>query len=193
MMFRYSFTRIMYVLAMLIACSSAGAQEYVYVNTDNLVMRDRPEKTYKVFAILHAPCQLKIERMDEGYQEDKSVAAKYYPVGISFTDERGIPHSISGYVMKKYVVNSLSGIAVKNIDTTNLLSFTAVPHEEIEDPEEFNCGLYPQPKYKGGEAQFEAGIMGPKVYLEGPRGGCYYHNKNGNRVYVDKKFCKGRK
>ena len=29
-----------------------------------------------------------------------------------------------------------------------------------------------------------------KVYLRGPRGGCYYLKPNGQRVYVDHSFCK---
>jgi hypothetical protein len=26
-------------------------------------------------------------------------------------------------------------------------------------------------------------------YIRGPRGGCYYINSNGNKVYVDRRFC----
>ena len=28
-----------------------------------------------------------------------------------------------------------------------------------------------------------------RTYITGPRGGCYYINDNGNKVYVDHSFC----
>ena len=32
-------------------------------------------------------------------------------------------------------------------------------------------------------------ITSTRTYLKGPRGGCYYLNQAGSKVYVDKKFC----
>lgn len=29
-----------------------------------------------------------------------------------------------------------------------------------------------------------------RTYILGPRGGCYYINRNGNRTYVDRSFCR---
>lgn len=31
--------------------------------------------------------------------------------------------------------------------------------------------------------------QGSRTYYTGPRGGCYYINKNGNKTYVDHSFC----
>lgn len=28
-----------------------------------------------------------------------------------------------------------------------------------------------------------------RKYIRGPRGGCYYINRNGNKTYVDRSFC----
>ncbi len=28
-----------------------------------------------------------------------------------------------------------------------------------------------------------------RIYIRGPRGGCYYINSNGNKTYVDRSFC----
>lgn len=28
-----------------------------------------------------------------------------------------------------------------------------------------------------------------RIYIEGPRGGCYYYNASGNKVYVDRSLC----
>lgn len=30
----------------------------------------------------------------------------------------------------------------------------------------------------------------PHTYITGPRGGCYYINRNGNKTYVDRALCK---
>lgn len=30
----------------------------------------------------------------------------------------------------------------------------------------------------------------PHTYITGPRGGCYYINRNGNKTYVDRDLCK---
>lgn len=30
----------------------------------------------------------------------------------------------------------------------------------------------------------------PKKYILGPRGGCYYINRNGNKTYVDRALCR---
>ncbi|SFZ72743.1 hypothetical protein [Chitinimonas taiwanensis] len=29
----------------------------------------------------------------------------------------------------------------------------------------------------------------PQIYILGPKGGCYYINKNGNKTYVDRALC----
>ena len=31
-----------------------------------------------------------------------------------------------------------------------------------------------------------------REYIRGPRGGCYYINKNGNKTYVDHSYCDGK-
>lgn len=171
----------------LLASLGTMAQEYVYANTENLLFRDRPEKTYRVFLILQPGCKLEIESMDRGYARNKEIVDKYYPVAIRYIDERGHTQYFGGYVMKKYCVKRLEEVAAKDVDTTMRL-FENVPLYEYQEPEDFNCALYKYPTYKGGELQFAPSIT-PKVYFEGPRGGCYYLSKNGNRIYVDKKFC----
>lgn len=76
------FSCLLRCLLLCLAIPSIG-QEYLYVNTDNLILRDRPEKKYIVFAILHAPCQVKVERYEDGYKNDRAVKEKFYRVSIS--------------------------------------------------------------------------------------------------------------
>src|SRR5437763_587365 len=80
-------------------------QEYVYVNTDNLILRDRPEKKYMVLAILHAPCMLKVENYEDGYKNDKAITNKFLQVSFAYKDDethRSVLYR--GWVEKKYTV-----------------------------------------------------------------------------------------
>lgn len=36
----------------------------------------------------------------------------------------------------------------------------------------------------------DAPDTGGRTLIRGPRGGCYYINRNGNKTYVDRSFCK---
>lgn len=39
------------------------------------------------------------------------------------------------------------------------------------------------------KATYEEAQTRSRTYIRGPRGGCYYINKNGNRTYVDRSLC----
>ena len=170
----------------------ASGQEVVYVNTDNLVLRDRPEKMYNVFAILHASCPLKVERYEDGYKNDKAVTNKFYQVSISYNSDNGIHHYVGGWVLKKFVVTDLSKITVPGVDTASQSLVSIVPlvrymGDDEHNPNKGNAAQFLPPKYKGGEKQ--PGQVA-RIYHSGPRGGCYYLSGKGKKVYVDKKFCK---
>ena len=59
--------------------------------------------------------------------------------------------------------------------------------DEEHNPNTSNAREFQPPKYKGGEKQ-----AGPvkRVYHKGPRGGCYYVNDRGKKIYVDKGLCR---
>ncbi len=184
---------------MLLLCLSAAlctvAQEYLYVNTDNLILRDRPEKKYIVFAILHAPCQVKVERYEDGYKDDKAVKDKFYQVSIAYIDsESGIHHHIGGWVMKKYMVTSQEKVTVPGADkrlaiNASQLLLERYMGDDAYNPNHGNSLEFLPPKYKGGEKEPE---VFKKVFRTGPRGGCYYMNRSGNKVYVKDKYCNGK-
>jgi hypothetical protein len=165
---------------LLIQVSIACAQQTVYVNTANLVLRDRPEKQYNVFAVLQPGCPLKIESYEAGYKNDKKVTARFYQVSIDYRDNENINHHIGGWVEKNYVSQTPKQNSGRNI--TELMK-VVVP----DDNETFNASQYPPLKYKGAEIQ-----PGPpkRIYHKGPRGGCYYLNGAHKKVYVDKSLCK---
>lgn len=55
--------------------------------------------------------------------------------------------------------------------------------------------LHPVVLPLGGHTAFDAKATYEEVqarsrtYIRGPRGGCYYINRNGNRTYVDRSLC----
>ena len=54
--------------------------------------------------------------------------------------------------------------------------------------------VVPDPKAETKPAGSESATTGPKAdashtYLKGSRGGCYYSNASGGKIYVDHKFC----
>ncbi len=168
------------------------AQDEVYVNTDNLVLRDRPEKDYFVFAILHAPCPLKVEPYELGYRNNKAVTDKFYQVSISWDDKKGIHHYVGGWVKKKYVVSSRAAVTAKVTDSGSAIAASVVKLIKFmglreDDPNPPNAAQFQPPRYKGGEIWQKPA---KRVYHSGPKGGCYYIGKNGHRIYVDKTFCR---
>ena len=181
------------VILLLSLADNLHGQEYMYVNTDNLILRDRPEKVYNVFAILHAPCRLKIEPYEDGYRDDKAVTRKFYQVSISYADDDGIHHYTGGWVEKRYMVNDLDKVTLPGADKSAEIEASVVvmiPYmgDDEHNPNGGNAGAFQAPKYKGGEKQPPPYR---KVYQLGPRGGCFYMNRKGNKEYVDPKFCKG--
>lgn len=178
------------ILLLFAVFQAASGQEYVYVNTDNLILRDRPEHTYMVFAVLHAPCRLVLEPYGNGYANDKRVKSRFYLVSFSY-DEDGNNHYVRGWVEKRYVVRERSKVRGLGIDTSLNLSATrpqlySYMGDDKHNPNKFNAALYQAPRYKGGEPQ---PVAPKRVYHSGPRGGCYYINAKGKRVYVNSKMC----
>jgi hypothetical protein len=176
----------------LMACCSLCAQEYVYVNTDNLIMRDKPEGKYMVYAVFHAPTKLKIVEPDPAYKDNKAVQSRFYEVSLGYARGRQVPLIYRGWVEKKYVVTDKSKITwpVPNKDIE--LIMTSVPIAIRPDlswrPEDYNWQEFPAPEYKGGT---NTPAVATRTYYAGPKGGCYYLNSSGRKVYVDKKFCDG--
>lgn len=48
----------------------------------------------------------------------------------------------------------------------------------------------PSPKVTPKKETPKTTTVGNRTYITGPRGGCYYNNASGNKVYVDHSFCK---
>jgi hypothetical protein len=88
-------------------------------------------------------------------------------------------------VEKRYVAVSPGADKGENRDIAELATFIG----PRQDHRKFNAELYPPPKYKGAEKQ---PAPFKRVYQHGPRGGCYYRDRKGKKVYVDKSHCGGK-
>ena len=187
---RGRYTASLFLAVLLLSFTGIG-QEYVYVNTNNLLLRDRPTKPYNVWAVLHAPCRLKVEQFDRVYMNDKTITARFYQVGLRYTDEWHYSHYFGGLVDKRYVVTDTSMLKgdIKNKGlalNASLVPIEPTYHNKDITPEDMNWWQFPGPVYKGGDP------MPPpvrRVYHRGPRGGCYYYSKAGKKVYVEKSVC----
>jgi len=174
-------------------CAGYG-QAFVYVNTDNLLLRDRPQKTYEVLAVLHAPCKLKVEAYEDGYKHNADIKSRFYQVAINYYDARKIYHHIGGWVDKRYVVAAPGQLTTAVADTDLDLHISVVKMipsgaDDAHNPNGLNWADYGGPTYKGGVA-VPAGVQ--RKYRKGPKGGCYYLNGKGRKVYVAKRFCDGK-
>lgn len=175
----------------ILLCLASGArgQQYVYVNTDNLLLRNRPDREFTVYAVLHAPTRLKVAPYKNGYNRSL-VTNRFYEVHIAYTDGEGIYHFFDGWVDKRYVVKSPQQVrSIRNRRAADFWITWVVPTlGPNQDPSlHTNCDWFPYPKYKGGET------TAPKLahtYIKGPHGGCYYRAPSGRKVYVDKSFCR---
>lgn len=91
-------------------------------------------------------------------------------------DEENVPMSQSSI---------LKDSAVAKVDTI-------VIHDtiEIEKPAPSRQVVAPsQPVYSSPAPRQTESYSGGRIYYTGRRGGCYYINGNGNKVYVDRSYC----
>ena len=184
----------------LLPLNKACSQEYVYVNTPNLLLRQRPDPLYLVFAVLQPPCRLRLINLDGDKYYSKAITNRFYHVTLLSYDKKGRGATYTGWVEKKYMVKVRPSFPPDCLDTANESFFTPVhiisySGEEEHDPNNWNCLNYPYPKYKGGEKSFPSTSKSTpqRVYHTGSRGGCYYIGGTGKKVYVDGKFCKKKK
>ncbi len=192
------------LILFLLATSHASAQKYMYVNTDNLIVRSGVRPDYDVLCVLHAPSQVEILPFEEGQAGSKAAGAKYAYI---FAEYLGLglytSHRVNGFVEKKYLVSSLARVSVPGTDTTIEVAMTRTPLDRYKwhdcdasfhdlGREYSNAREYPAPVYKGGPPLPWPPKAKPRTYITGPRGGCYYFNDHHKKVYVDPDFCKGK-
>ncbi len=172
--------------------SKSYAQNIKYSTTNNLIVRDKPEKEYIVLLILNKGSKVEILPIN-GDTKNKEVVSKYEHVLITLQNENGNTNRTIGWVYKSYLekkytqTNVIDSISINNATSVNLIPYSG---DEKYNPNKSNRFNYRYPQYKGGEKVL---IEEQRRYFLGARGGCYYKSKKGTKVYVDKKFCKALK
>jgi len=137
-----------------------------------------------------------LEKYEDGYKNDKAITDKFYQVSLTYKNNEARRSVLyRGWVEKKYTVKNPAVITSHGIDTTLDLAadealFIPYMGRDGHNPNKMNYAEFPYPKYKGGEKHFENGPKSMHVYHSGPRGGCYYINKNKRKVYVNNRLCK---
>jgi len=168
---------------------SAGAQ-YMYVNTDNLLVRSSRSAEYDVFLIVHAG--YKVNVLPYEHNETKAERARFYYISALVHEDT----TVFGYVERQYLVRSpalVTARITRHNDDTGINAYRTAVKLYVNgklylSPAKYNYASFPYPKYKGGERSFPA----PKKreYHQGPHGGCYYMDNKGHKKYVDRKYCK---
>jgi hypothetical protein len=182
-----------------------AAQEYRYVNTDNLILRHTLDPAYNVFMILHAPTRVKILPYDEDVYTSPAMKKKFYRIEVFFLyQEQYAQFTIKGYVDKRYLVDAISKVTVPGVDTSLAISVTMTNFNGVKQysracrdcypsvVEQSNSRSFNSPVYKGGNPPPAPVKPKPREYHPGPRGGCYYINEKGKRVYVAAINCAGK-
>jgi len=155
--------RFVFFICCIVLSGHVWGQDYVYVNTNNLIFRDRPEKKYRVLAVLQPPTRLKVDHSDMTYSNNRAVNSKFYEVSFVIRNqETKRSASYHGWVERRYTVEHLSQIAKAGIDTNISLSAAIgdlIPYmgDDAHNPNKMNYQAFPYSKYKGGEKQF-AGV-----------------------------------
>ncbi len=157
-------------------CASAKT---AVITRNNVLLRDSPEKDYVVEMILHRGC-----RVERDPAPTDGILAH---IRFQYADSLGETHCYFGWVAKRYLTYDTLMVANRK----NGPAFTVAPlipygGGKEHNPNKDNRRNYPAGRYRGGDPQPAPWV---KKYESGSRGGCYYWNANGRKVYVDKKFC----
>jgi hypothetical protein len=135
-------------------------KQYHFVNTDQLNLREKPDGKSRKLATLAKGSFVTIV--------GQRSANGYIRVQSSDYD---------GYVSANYLVSSI-----------DLLDVPARDKDYLKKQSNYTIITEPDPpKVEQQEGTIEWGSR--TRYIRGPKGGCYYINGNGNRVYVDRSLC----
>lgn len=189
--------------------TGAAGQITMYVNAPNLVVRDNHTPDYNVAGIAHAGCKVSIDTYMHTKYVDKSFLKTMCFISIPIqTPETESNKMLRGWVPKRYLVPTRAKVTVRGADTTLTVNATLTPTNRYEyyitrrhryryNDKTVDRGIaysnarkYVAPKYQGGNPLPLPPPPKPREYLSGPRGGCYYLNAAGKKVYVAPDSCR---
>lgn len=200
-------SRLLLLMLCFVAAVATG-QDVRYVNAPNLVLRDNHLPDYNVIAIVHAGCEVTVDTLMPIREVDKNFLKTMCPISIliHMPEHQYKAVNLNGWVPKRYLVKSRALVTVPGADTTLSVHVTRVKINRYDYYEQrygtssyrtvdkgiaySNARKYIAPKYQGGNPLPLPPPPKPREYLSGPRGGCYYINAAGKKVYVGPENCK---
>ena len=162
-------------------------QEYRVINAVNLNLREFPEPNAQVYLVLHAPCKVELVEPEDYYKSNPTVLRQWANVKFDNGEE-----SWTGWVARRYLVASVAKVSVALADTTNPTALYTEPDSrkgsagfiQINDKKYYNNGTT-----SSSDRQKSRLPTSGHNFQRGPRGGCFYYNARGNKVYVDRSLC----
>lgn len=147
---------------LLISCGLLSAQDYRYVNVENLALKEYPDTNSGTYILLHAPCKVAVQEIpDRRYKKIPEIMNNWYIVRFFINDGSRLGgRTYKGYVKKEYLVKNLHEVTVAGIDTSVTFSYT-IPNDSVRHDLKF---------------------------FESSGGGCFYINAAGKKEYVN--FCR---
>ena len=159
-----------------------AAARTAVVTHNNVLLRDSPEKDYVVEMVLHRGCRVETDTLKGSVGH-----ARFTHILFRYSDSLKVVHSIYGWVEQRYLTYDTLAIAPPKTHA----AYTTVPltpygGSREHNPNKDNRRSYPASRYRGGDPQPAPWV---RKYQMGNRGGCFYLNPKGKKVYVDKKYC----
>lgn len=145
---------------------TAQANSYYFISKPYVRIREKSVNGGRIMGKLYLGTYIKIEDIDETGEVSVKVP------GLQ---------SVEGVIHTGDYVDSLDKLKITE-EQLNIFKSRQYAKFEID------------PAYEAARRQQTASTSRPespktRTYIKGPRGGCYYINANGHKVYVDRSFC----
>jgi hypothetical protein len=163
----------------------------MYVNAETLNMRETPSGKAPIVLKLHAPVAVTVfdPPLTAKYANNKAVLSEWAQVSYSLPSYSDEVKMWAGWVNKKYLVAVRD--SVKAPASESLVTY--MPGDPLWPTATLVSGNTSISRYgKGKNSSIRVNGRVPATghqYHQGARGGCYYYNSSGNKVYVDRSLC----
>jgi hypothetical protein len=180
---------LLFVMLLLTTLAKAQESGKMYINASTANIRENPTNTAKVVVKLHAPAPVTVydPPLSSKYAKNAAVTSKWAEVSYCpnpYAQEVKMWH---GWVDKTLLVASRDSVKAE----TDGPEVTFMPGDPLWPTATVVSGNNSLSVYGSGRSTRTNKKAGASSkYQLGPRGGCYYYNSSGNKVYVDRSLCK---
>jgi hypothetical protein len=182
------------LLALFVLCTTLTAaygQPKMFVNAATVNMRETPSSQASIVLKLHAPAAVTVfdPPLTAKYADNQAVLNEWVQVSYSLDSYSTEVKMWTGWISKKYLIAERDSVKVQVLGP--LVTF--MPGDPLWPSEVVVSGnnsasIYGKGKSKSARVTSRKPASGHQ-YQSGPRGGCFYYNSSGNKVYVDRSLC----